>query len=424
MLDRTIAPEFRPLTAVSLPAIKNTKLKNGLEVHYADYAMQDIFKMELVFEAGSIFSPLKAMGVLFPSLLLGGTNSSNGSEIIEKFDQYGGFVEVSQRKDRLFVILHGLTKYLDYYLEVITEVLNDSIFPEEELQIQKNIASQGLKVSLEKTSNVAARAYRETLFGVHHPYGQNYDQEDIDVLTREDLHDFYIANVKGKRFIIFLSGKITPAHLNIIESHLGMSSFLDQPTYKFDFSEQSVVRKVIERKDNLQSSLKLGKMVINRTDPDFFKLMVTNTLFGGYFGSRLMKNIREEKGYTYGISSSLSPLKSIAYITISSDVVKENTVDTLNEIAKEMDILCNQMVGDKELEAVVNYMCGGYAASLTTPFEVMERYKTVVLEKLDKAYYDALVGHLREVTKDDVLIMAQKFYSPSTFHEIVVGERI
>ena len=424
MLDRTIAPEFKPLTSVSLPAIKSLKLKNGVEVHYADYAMQDIFKLELAFEAGSVFTPFKAMGVLFPSLLLGGTTKFKGSEILEKFDQYGGFIEVSQLKDRLYIILHGLTKYLDQCLEVLTHVLAESVFPEEELQLQKNIASQGLKVSLEKSANIAAREYREVLFGSQSPYGQNYEQKDIDLITREDLYEFYKANVLGKKFTIFLSGKITPAHINIIDSHLGQSTYSEQATFSFDFAEQAVAHRLIERMDNLQSSIKLGKMVIRRTHPDFFKLMVTNTLFGGYFGSRLMKNIREEKGYTYGISSSLSPLKSIAYITISSDVVKENTLDTLHEVAKEMDMLCNDMVPDKELEAVVNYMSGGYAASLTTPFEVMERYKTVVLEKLDKTYYDQLVGHLREVTKNDVLQMAQRYYRPETFHEIVVGERI
>lgn len=424
MPDRTLAPAFKPIKSIRLPAIKKTELPNSTPLYLTDFAQQEVLKLEIYFEAGHAYAEKPGLSSVFSKMLLGGTTKKTGNQIIEEFSQYGGFPEITQNVTKLNFTIYGLPKYISEYLNLVKEILDDSVFPEDELQTQKRIAVQSLRLNLEKSAYLAKRMMVKQLFGSENPYGKTYEPEDIEAVHQEDLSDFYQKRLKGKSFKIFASGKITDKEIEVISDTLGNLSTEKTNEITIGFESPQTGQFLISRPDNMQSTLRISRYTPGRKDPDFFKMMVTNTTLGGYFGSRLMKNIREDKGYTYGISSSVSPVKDHAYLTIGSDVVKENTLNALSEIQKEMKIMQDHLVSADELDLVKNYLAGSFAGSVTTAFEVMTRHKNIILNHLSHDYYDTLIDNISEVKPQDIQEMAQKYLNPSEMIEVIVGEKI
>jgi len=357
--------------------------------------------------------------------LLGGTATSTGAEVMAGLDQYGGFVELSSRVERFHIILYGIPRFIEKYLSIIKDILENAIFPEEEIELQKKLALQGLKLNLDKSTFLAGRAFKKLIFGEENPYGKTLDQKDLEAVNRKDLLDFYQDNVQGRAFKIFLSGNVGAREELAVKNTFGQVNYISNAalnlTYPLAFPQR---QELVELKDKMQSTIRLGKPMFDRKHPDFFKMLVTNTAFGGYFGSRLMKNIREDKGYTYGISSSFTPLDGFGYLLIGSDVVKENTADTFDEIGKEIKTLQTKAIGQEELEAVKNYMCGSFAGSLTTAFEIVDKHKNLIIYDLDVRFYNDFITNINAVSSEDILEMATKYLDLNSMSEVVVGERI
>ncbi|WP_204356513.1 M16 family metallopeptidase [Arcticibacterium luteifluviistationis] len=424
MLERSQAPAFKSVESVKLAEAEKDVFQNEIPLYSVGFASQEVIKLELVFEAGSAFEKKLGTSALFSKLLLGGTKTRTGSEIMAGFDQYGGFIEVSSRIERLYIVLYGLKKYLDKYLTIIQDMLENSVFPEDELELQRKIALQNLKLNLGKSSYLANKEFKDVMFGSVNPYGKVLNSESLETVTREDLVEFYETNVQGKSFRIFASGNVKDKEKQLLKSYFGSETYTAQNRLDIPFEIFSPSKRLVTLEDKMQSTIRLGKPLFDRMHPEFFQMAVTNTVFGGYFGSRLMTNIREDKGFTYGISSSVNPLRGFGYLMIGSDVVKENTQETLNEIEKEINLLRNEEVSQDELETVKNYMSGSFAGSITTSFELMERNKNIILSELPKGYYDNFIDRINAVTTAEVLEMANKHLSMESLSEVVVGEKI
>jgi predicted Zn-dependent peptidase len=175
------------------------------------------------------------------------------------------------------------------------------------------------------------------------------------------------------------------------------------------------------RDDALQSSIRLGIKSINRKNKDYFKFSIMNTLLGGFFGSRLQKNIREEKGFTYGISSSLVPMYRSGYWAVGTDVKNENVAETISEVKKEMQILKDELVSEEELSLVKNYLMGSFTGELTQAFDIAEKVKIIELEGLDADYYDQFQDQIFSCTPSEIRDLANKYLDPSKLTEVVVG---
>ena len=171
----------------------------------------------------------------------------------------------------------------------------------------------------------------------------------------------------------------------------------------------------------MQSSLRLGRLGPNRSHPDYFAVLVANEVFGGYFGSRLMKNIREEKGYTYGIYSQLTHLQQASYWSIGTDVNREVAEATMNEIGREMALMQQHPVEETELSTAKNYMIGQFAGSLNTPFEIADRHKTRLLAGLPADYYEHFVENVRAVTPEQVQEAARRYLGVENWQQIAIG---
>lgn len=424
MLDRTIAPPAQSIEKVNILKANQTSLTNGLTLYTIQAGEQPVLRLELIFDAGNKYDK-SIIGTSFftAKMLIEGTNQRSAAEISESFDQYGAFLEVNQTADRASIMVYGMTQHLAKVLPIIREMLLDSVIPEKELEIQRKIAIQNLKVNQEKTAFVASQIFREKIFSSDNAYGRSLKEENINQISRNDIVEFYQNHFKNRPFKVFLSGKFDETEINLVDEYLGSIEVNSIEAIKPIIipENQSSGKLLVEKPENVQSTIRLGRTLFNRTHPDFNKFIVTNTILGGYFGSRLMKNIREEKGFTYGISSSLIPLAETGYLVIGTDVKKEFTTQTIDEIHKEIRILQTEKVSDDELDTVKNYLIGSFVGSLNTPFEIADRQKNVILDKLPEDFYEKYIERIRSVSAEDILEIANKYYQIEGLSEVVVG---
>ncbi|HSQ44485.1 MAG TPA: pitrilysin family protein, partial [Ginsengibacter sp.] len=372
VLNRTIPPPIKDAVEFNLTLKPYTKysLSNGAPVYYINDGTEEVALVEIVFNAGNSFENKNLVASTTNYLLKNGTSKKTALEINEHFEYYGAYLNRTCNNETAVLTLHCLSKHLKVLLPVIKEILTDSVFPEEELAIFKQNSIQNLSVNLKKCDFVANRLIDQYLYGAQHPYGRASSVEDIQAITREDLVNFFANFYVKASCKIFAAGKLPEDFENILNQ-----SFGDLPLNE---NIPSVIHKremVAEKKSRIsndphgvQGAIRIARPFPNRHHPDFKRASVLNTLFGGFFGSRLMSNIREEKGYTYGIHSFLeNHIRESAWI-ISTEAGKEVCEATIEEVYKEMKILREELIDDEELLLVKNYIMGAHLGDIDGPF--------------------------------------------------------
>lgn len=423
MLDRTISPDFQTITSINIPPVQVIMLSNGIPLYVVNVGEQPVIKVEFSFEAGNWQEPQNGVSLFTAKMISEGTSKHSSSEISEYFDKFGSFTESGQGLDRANFVIYGLKKHLPSLLPMVQELLTEAIFPEKELETIKNIQLQTLQVNSEKTAFIANKTFRKKIFGDIHPYGNSMTEEAIVGINQNILIEFYKNYWQGKPYRIYLSGSVGEEEIKLIEQHFGsqkISQLIDNRTFI-----NNVVSKgesiVINKEGAMQSSIRMGKQLMTRKHPDFFTMLLLNEILGGYFGSRLMKNIREEKGLTYGISSNLALFGQAGYFVIGTDVKREFTQQTIDEIHKEIKILQTELISASELEVVKNYMVGSFAGSLNTPFDIIDRYKVIFSENLPLNFYRNYIPNIGQVSDVMLLEAANKYLDIDSLFEIVVG---
>jgi zinc protease len=423
MLDRTINPDFQTIKNINIPPVKVVTLSNGIQLYVINVGEQPVIKIEFSFDAGNIQEPRNGVSLFTAKMITEGTSKHSSAEISEYFDKFGSFTESGQGLDRANFIVYGLKKHLPSLLPMVQELLNDTVFPESELETLKNIQLQTLQVNSGKTSFIANKTFRKKIFGDNHPYGNSTTEEAIHGINQDLLKGFYQDFWKEKPFKIFLSGNIGDTEIELIEKFFGSTKLGVIPASKELVAKEFIKGEnvLIEKEGAVQSSIRMGKQFMTRKHPDFFTMLLLNEVLGGYFGSRLMKNIREDKGFTYGISSNLALFGQAGYFVIGTDVKREYTQQTIDEIHKEIKILQAELISSNELETVKNYMVGSFAGSLNTPFDIADRYKVIFSENLPLDFYQNYITNIQQISDVMLLEAANKYLDIESLFEIVVG---
>jgi zinc protease len=419
MLDRKISPPFQKTNFFELIKPEKITLPNGIVMTVVPGGEQEVIKIELIFKAGKWNESQTGVSYFTASLLQKGTVTKNSFQISSELDQYGVHLEVSPGFDFTSVTLYGLTKNTARFFELLLELITQPSFPESELQQTKDIYIQGLKINLEKTSYVASRQIRKVLFGGEHPYGRDAEVENIENIQRIQLSDFHLAHYKN--FEIICSGKVTVPLLNALKKTFSEIPVTSSAGRAVGNGMLSLNNTYIEKENAVQTSIRLGKRTISRIHPDYPVLLLVNHILGGYFGSRLMKNIREDKGLTYGIYSSFTALKHDSFLSIGADVDKENRELTTEEIKKELRNLRTQRVGSAELETAKNHFIGSLQAEITTPFAHADKIKNLILYSLPDNFYQSLLTKIDSVDENLLLEIAEKYLNEDSFSVVAVG---
>jgi zinc protease len=421
MLDRKIAPDFVKPQIFTLPQANKKTLSSGIPYLEVLSGSQPALKVEIYFKAGQLLETSEGLAFFTSKLLTAGTTRHSAKEIEEVFASYGAFIETFSGQDHSGLQVYCLPKHLNPVLHLLKHLLTESVFPENEIESLRQIQLQHLKVNLEKTSYLATVNFRQKFFG-NHPYSRSLNAESLNKVTRADIQQFFQHYFCLSNSAIFVSGG-------------GAESFYDDFDQIFNIQEEkNIVGESgsgsilygkgslhIEKSGALQASLRLGVPTIGLSDYRYSRLSLLNEILGGYFGSRLMKNIREDKGYTYGIHSSLVSFAEASYLVVGTDVRSEVRGETIAEINKEIRILQTEAVTEDELETVKNYMLGSFLNSINTPFSIMERYKILYYHNLSFDYFDGHFLRLLNTSSEDLLQISNEFLKQEDFLIVTAG---
>ena len=423
MPDRKQAPEIIDAVNFNLrlkPADKFT-LDNGVQVYAVNAGAEEVLSLEWVFFGGNWQEEQNLVAATANFLLRNGTSKRTAFQINEHFEYYGSYLNRACYNETATITLHCLTKHVKELLPVVKELITDSVLPQEELDIYKQNMKQRLKVSLKKSDFVASRMIDVYLFGEKHPYGKYSSEDDFDALQQENLLDFYKKYYQQGKLILFAAGKL-PADLEILLNQY----FGDLPNN--DITEKKIIAepdaekkfRIINDAAGVQGSIRIARPFPNRHHPDFLKVQILNALFGGFFGSRLMSNIREDKGYTYGIHSYLQNHIHESAWMISTEAGKDVCEATIAEVYKEMKELREELIDEEELLLVRNYMMGGILGELDGPFQIIARWKNIILNNLTEQYFYDSINTIKTIPAEELQQLARKYLQPEDFYELVV----
>ena len=423
MLDRKQAPGIVDAVnfKLQLKPCQKFVLKNGTEVYAIDAGAEEVMLVEWVFSAGNCFEEQNLIAATANFLLRNGTTSRTAFAINEHFEYFGSYLNRGSYNETASITLHCLTKHIGELLPVVKELITDSTMPQDELAIYQQNMKQRLKVSLKKSDFVAGQLIDAYLFGEQHPYGKFSSPEAFDALQRELLLDFYKKYYQQGNLIMFVAGKL-PANLEKLLN----DNFGDLPNNKIKAKEIALTpatqRKIRITNDpeGVQGSIRIARPFPNRHHPDFLKAHILNILFGGFFGSRLMSNIREDKGYTYGVHSFLQNHVYQSAWMISTEAGKDVCEATIEEVYMEMKKLREELVEGEELLLVQNYMMGSILGDLDGPFQIIARWKNIILNELDEKYFYDSINTIKTITSKELQRIAQKYLQPEEFYELVV----
>lgn len=424
------APPFQKITARDVlsglirPVITN--LDNSLPVYLLRAENTEILKLDIVFKAGAWYQDKPLISYFTRKLLLEGTSRKSSLQVARAFDFAGASFDISGNYEFMIMSLLCLHKHFEKMLRLIHEIIFLPSFPQKEFCLQKDSKIKEIIIDEQKVRMIAMKNLRRMIFGQDHPYGHYVNTRDVEEVTLDDVKAFYGSFVKPGDMKIFLSGNIKDAEMNSLNRIFGNCPVI--------LKEGIEKRKVIETphiekkqffpvENALQSAIRIGRQVIGNQHPDYPALIVLNTILGGYFGSRLMKNLRESKGYTYGVNSMLVPDKQGVFFTVGSEVKAAFTVPALAEIYKEMNKLASESVHKEEMERVKNYIFGKYMRLSDGVFAQSELLIELMKFGVDFSFYEKQLKGIAETGQEKIIELAGTYFVQEEIFEAVAGNK-
>ncbi len=421
--SRTTAPEIKTISEVKFPSPSKYVLDNGIEVNAFNLGSQDAVQIELLFAVSRNEgkNPLVAKAV---NEIIGEASSTKEPGILnEAIDFHGAFLESTYSIDHSSVTLFTLTKKLDEVLPLFEEVILDAVFPAREVDIYLTNSKQKFTVNQEKVDVLVRRLFSQQLYGDHY-YAGRTELHHFEEITAADLSDFYNDFYKASNCSIIVSGKFDDSIFESLNKSFGKMQLGKKSILELPVLNNQIGKYFHEKEGAIQSGIRVGKLLdVDYGSEAYFKLKIINTVFGGYFGSRLMSNIREDKGYTYGIGSSVSYMKNACVFTIATEVGADVTNNTLIEIYKELTRLSEELISEDELSVVKNYILGSILKASDGAFSLAQQFKGVNFLGEDLSFFQKYISVINTVTPLELKDVAKKFLQPDTMLEAIAGKK-
>ncbi|MFP4621942.1 MAG: M16 family metallopeptidase [Bacteroidales bacterium] len=423
--ERTRQPHIQPIDTLHIPSAKHFRLSNNIPVYSIGSGTEEIVKIDMLFRAGNWFQPKPLVAKASNEMLPEGSKNYTSEEIAEKMDHYGALLKTNANKDVATVSLLTLKKYLRETLEILSDILINPTYPENELKTYIKNKKQEFLLERARVKHLSKVKFNKGLFGNHHPYGKILHLEDHDNVTREDLVEFHKNYYTTNNCEILLTGKIDESVNQKIDEFLGTSQWKKEgKTHAPDYMPFTTSKKEIytPREDAVQSAIRIGKIIFGKHHPDFPGIQVLNTILGGYFGSRLMKTVREKKGYTYGIQSLLVSLVNEGYFVIVSEVGANVCRKAISAIYEEMKKLRYEKVSREEMDVVKNYMLGQLLRAFDGPLPTSAAYLNLMELRLKEDYYQQMVDTINQITPEDIQELANKYLKGEEMIRSIAGK--
>ena len=428
LLDRTIQPKVRDIEHLAVQMPQRFIMPNGVPLNILNSGDNEVVRIDLLIEGGRWHQSQHLQALFTNRMLREGTLRYSALEIAEKLDYYGAWLELSSASEYAYITLYSLNKYLPQTLDVLESIVKEPAFPEKELGVVAENNIQQFIVNSSKVDFLAHRALMKAVYGGQHPCGRLVQKEDYKRITPDVLRKFYDRYYHSRNCTIYVSGKVGDDCVRRIEDLFGREAFGKgfQKPEKTDFIPVSSVDKriFVEYADVMQSAVRMGMLSLERCHPDYLKARVMVTLFGGYFGSRLMSNIREEKGYTYGISAGIAPYPGQGILVINTETANEFVEPLVREVYHEIDRLQNDPVPEDELFMVKNYMLGEMCRSYESAFSLADAWMFVQVSGFGDTHFEDALNTIKNITPEEIRELAGRYLCKEKLKEVISGKKM
>lgn len=419
-MNRLKAPEFYQSDNLDLIFPERLELHPGVTLFWFKEVKDDAVKLDIEWSAGKMYQDKALVAGFTNKLILAGTPTKSSKQIADEIDFYGGFVQHEIDKDQGGITLFGLSEHIGEIFGLFSTAFDEADFPQSEVEKERKIRKNGFRIESEKVKVRCHRKFNELIFGTESRYGGSTVEEDYDLLSREDLQTFFDQFYRSTPPTLFLTGNVSAALIDQLKKWTLQFADLSVPDVIPEV--KTAVGPVHEDKPGaIQTAIRIGRLGISKRHPDYYAFQVMNTILGGYFGSRLMANIREDKGFTYGIGSGLAVMQHAAYFFISTEVGTDVKEDALKEIYSELERLQTKPVDSAELERVKNYMLGEFLRQADGPLAMMDCYKNIWYNDLSEDYYNDFMAAVRDVTPKRIMEIAQKYLNKEEMLQVTAG---
>jgi zinc protease len=423
MLDRKKSPEVKEISKISYLLPEKWNLSNGATVWGLKAGSQELVKIDFIFNAGSWYQNENLVAGLANAFMNQGSRNYTAQQIAETFDFRGAYLQLNADQQFGFVSILSLNKYLDEILKVTADVIKYPVFPEKEINVQIAKRKQQYVIENSKVKILSHKKFSQVLFGDKHPYANSNTIEDFDFITPSELVHFHSENYCLNKSVILVAGNYDNELKQKLEHYFGdFQPEKERLEPEYVIKPSTDFKHFVEKADAVQSAIRIGKTMINRDHPDFHGLTILTTLFGGYFGSRLMTNIREEKGYTYGIGASIVTYPHAAYFSIMTEVGSDVCSKAIDEIYIELKRLEDELIGVEELNLVRNYLLGEMLRNFDGVFAMSNSLKVLLESNLDYSHYDRFIEVIRTITPEELQNLACKYLRVDDMYEVVAGK--
>jgi zinc protease len=407
------------------PARFRKRLQNGIEMVLVESHSIPKFTGELFIRSGNS-DTIPGLADMTATVARTGTAKRNSQKIDEDLRRWGSDLSMASGAETTAISFAGLAEYAEPLLGLVSELATQASFPEEEFERERAQKVEELSIARTTPDFLAGERIRKVLFGAH-PYA-NYEpsEQQVREYTRASLVDYYTAKYKPGNALLVAVGDFKPAEMAAkIEKALG--GWTGEPSARAPRPEPPKLhgRRVylVHVPGAVQTQILLGNMAITRKHPDWIRLLLANSIYGGAFNSRLVMNIREQKGYTYSPRSGVTSLREYGFFQVHAAVRNEVVAASLTEIFYEIDRMRSLPVDTKELADAQAYMSGVFSLGLGTQEGIVSQLANAYLDELPEDYLETYRDRVRALTAEDVVTAARHYFNSANASIVVVGDR-
>lgn len=414
-MNRTEAPEIKSIKRIDthFPESDTNLFKINSE--------EGVFKLDIVFpEAGQVKENNKFAVGMAINLLLSGNSEKTASRIAEEIDELGGFVFKSSEHYSACISVYGLNEHIAETIRLTKNAIETVSYPDEEIAVYKRNRISDLNINLQKTSFLASREINRLLCGNDHDLSFQTSEEIIQNTGKEELVAFKNTHLKNPYFI-FTGPENSNIEKILTEAGYEIKPFSFRKHIDKPLATNEERSRFILKENSMQNSIRYGAVWPARGHKDFFRLSLLNLIFGGYFGSRLMKNIREDKGLTYGIHSSITPYNDFSLFKISCEYNSDYTDSLKSEIINEMNRLKNDLIETDELLVAKNFLLGVMLRNFDGAFPTSDKFKQFMDAQLSRDYYQQYFNAINSINSEDLRETANNYFNENTLTYCISG---
>ena len=418
-MNRIEAPVLQPIEKIKFvsPVVKT--FGGHSELLWMKEVNDETVRLELHFNAGSIHGECLVAGAV-NALLLSGTKEKSTTQIHNELAQLGAFVDTDVTTEAAVIAVYCLREHLDAVLEILIDAVENVVFPQQELEDLIRDRKQSFLVNSQKVGMAAKRLFTGEFFSNDKRYGRVIQLEDYDTLTVEKLKEFHRQfYLKGLKRIVCVANTEESLLMKWTDR---LAIWSDQNATSF-ISEikNTPVDLYEEREDAMQTAIRIGMPMFNKKAEDYTGMYVLQTILGDYFGSRLMSNLREDKGYTYGVGTAVVETYKTGYLIIGTEVKKEAQADAILQIKHEISRLKEELVGEEELQLVKNYILGQLLKNADGSNALTDLFLAVHIYDLTLDFYNEFIEKVKSISAEELLRLAQEYLRLENMTMIRIG---